>query len=147
MCREGVGACEAYPLIALFAPEPMRERCVMREFGAAIDANLKAPIDALWAERVRGWAELSPSAKRCYLECILQDVFEGGPLSRQEVEGLDGGCREDYFRTMLAWVRCSGMAVVRRDKDGVRRTILDDLESRAAPRRVCYTWQNRYGAQ
>lgn len=118
----------------------------MKEFSAAIDANLKAPVDSLWAQRVKGWAALSPSAKRCYLECILQDVLEGGPLSRQEVERLDGGCQADYLRTMLAWVRCSGMAAVRRDKDEVRRTILDDLEGRAAPKRVFCTWQNRYGA-
>lgn len=119
----------------------------MREVGAAIDDNLRAPIDALWALRVRGWAELSLPAKRCYLECVLQDVLEDGPLSRREVERLDSGCRAYYLRAMLVWVRGSGMAAVRRDKHDVRRTIVDELEGRAAPRRVFYTWQNRYGAE
>ena len=119
----------------------------MREFGAAIDANLRAPIDALWAERVRGWAGLSVPAKRCYLECILEDVLEDGPLSRPEVERLDSGCRDYYFRLMLVWVRGSGMAAVRRSKLDVRRTIVEELEGRAAPRRVFYSWRNKYGGE
>ncbi len=119
----------------------------MREFGAAIDANLKAPIDALWARRVGGWAELSLPAKRCYLECVLQDVLEDGPLSMKEVERLDSGCREYYFRMMLVWVRGSGVAAVRRAKLAARRAIVDELESRAAPPRVFYSWRNRYGGE
>lgn len=119
----------------------------MREFDAAIDANLQAPIDALWAGRVRGWAGLSLPDKRRYLECILEDVLEDGPLSRQEVERLDSGCRDYYLRLMLVWVRGSGVAAVRRDKGDVRRTILEDLEGRAAPRRLFYSWRNRYGAE
>lgn len=118
----------------------------MEEFGPAIDANLKRHIDALWAQRVRGWAELSHPAKRCYLECVLQDVVEDGPLSRPEVEQLDSGCREYYFRVMLVWVRGSGMAAVRGAKRDARRVLVDELENRAAPRRVFYTWQNRYGS-
>ena len=117
----------------------------MEELEHAIDANLKRPIDALWAQRVRGWAELSRPAKRCYLECVLQDVIADGPLSRREVERLDSGCREYYFRVMLVWVRGSGMAAVRGAKRDVRQVIVDELESRAAPRRMFYTWQNRYG--
>ena len=125
----------------------MPGRCLMKELVAAIEANLKPPADALWAQRVRGWSALPLPAKRCYLECVVQDLLECGPLSRREFERLDGGCRGDYLRTMLAWVRCSGMAAVRKDRGHVRRTIIDDLEGRAAPRRVFHTWQNRYGAE
>ena len=119
----------------------------MREFDAAIDANLAAPVDALWADRVRGWAGLSLPDKRCYLGCVLEDVLEDGPLSRQEVERLDSGCRDYYLRLMLVWVRGSGVAAVRRGKLDVRPTILEDLEGRAEPRRVFYSWRNKYGAE
>jgi hypothetical protein len=125
----------------------MPEGYAMREFEAAIDANLTAPIDALWAQRVRGWAELSLPAKRCYLECVLQDVVEGGPLSGLEVERLDSECRDYYFRMMLVWVRGSGMAAVRKSKLDVRRTIVEELEGRAAPRRTFYSWRNKYGGE
>ena len=117
----------------------------MKEFGPVVDANLEPPLDTLWAQRVRGWAELSQPAKRCYLECVLQDVVDDGPLGRREVEQLDSGCREYYFCMMLVWVRGSGMVAVRKAKRAVRKTIVDELEGRAAPRRVFYTWQNRYG--
>ena len=90
---------------------------------------------------------MSRPAKRCYLECILQDLLEEGPLSRQEVERLDRGCREFYFRIMFTWVRGSGMAAVRRARLDARQVILDELEGHAAPRMVFLSWRNRYGGE
>jgi hypothetical protein len=117
------------------------------EFWDVISADLEPPFDALWARRVWGWAQLSRPAKRCYLECALQDVLEEGPLSREEVERLDSRRRRHYFHTMLVWVRCSGMEAVRRNRLEARQTILDELESLEAPRKVFLSWRNRYGAE
>ena len=116
----------------------------MKEFQRAIDANLMRPFDNLWAQRVEGWSGLSPSEKRLYLECVLQDVVEDGPLSRQELEKLDRRSKEYYFVIMLNWINGSGIATVRKSKRDVKQTIIDQLEDCSMPRRLFYSWRNKY---
>ena len=117
----------------------------MKEFQRAIEANLLRPCDALWAQRVRGWPGLSQPEKRLYLECLLQDVVEDGPLSSEELEKLDSRSKEYYFLIMLNWINGSGMETVRASQQEVKQTILDELEGCAMPRPLFYSWRNKYG--